>query len=160
MVSERDQSDEEDACEANPPDVDVDSGDSLVTIDPAVLELDHAFSALSHPRRRYLMYALAQNPEWTLTDLATKLVAYEEGTDEATVDAYRRNQMYVSLYHTHIPKLVGEGIVTFDSEEETVAQAEHAEQVLAVLSGAGASLDHAQEQHANHPYDSGSDTDS
>lgn len=149
MVSERGESDE-----------DVVSGDGQVSINPAVLELDHVFSALGHPRRRYLMYALAENPEWTLNDLATKLVAYEEGADEATIDAHRRNQMYVSLYHTHIPKLVDDGIVTFDSEDETIAQAEHAEQVLAVLAGAGASLDYAQEKHANRAYDSGSETDS
>ena len=159
MVSERGWLDEDSPSEINLSDVDDTSTDGHVSIDRAVLELDHAFSALSYLRQRYLVYALAENSEWTFTNLATKLVAYEEGADEATVDAHRRDQIYVSLHHMHISKLVDESIVTFDSENETIARADHAEQVLAVLSGAGASLDHAQEQRANHAYDSNLETD-
>lgn len=129
-------------------------------IDPSVLELEHVFSALSHPRRRYLMYALAENPEWTLDDLATKLVAWEEGIDEAAVESNQCDQMYVSLYHTHVPKLVDEGVITYDSEAETIARAGHAEQVFAVLAGAGGSLDLAQEQHASRAYESDPATES
>ena len=122
------------------------------SIDPAVLELDHVFSVLSHPRRRYLMYALAENPEWTLTELATKLASWEDGIDETAVDPHRRDQMYVSLYHAHVPKLVTEGVIDFDAESETIARAGHAEQVFAVLAGAGNSFDVAQESHASRAY--------
>ncbi|MFA9417941.1 hypothetical protein [Natrinema sp. HArc-T2] len=51
------------------------------------------------------------------------------------------NQMYALLYHTNLPKLVDEGIVTFDSEDKTIARAEHVEQAIAVLAGAGGGLD-------------------
>lgn len=123
-------------------------------IDPSVLGLDHVYSALSHPRRRYLMYALAENSEWTLNDLATKLVAWEEGIDEAAVEPHQRDQRYVSLYHTHVPKLVEEGVIEYDHDAETIARGNHAEQVFAVLAGAGSSLDIAQEQHAKRAYES------
>ncbi|WP_255151565.1 DUF7344 domain-containing protein [Halorarius halobius] len=127
-------------------------------IDPAVLELDHVFSVLGHPRRRYLMYALAENPEWTLEDLATKLTAWEQDLDETRVSEYRRDQTYVSLYHTHVPKLVDEGVVEFDSETETIRRGPNDKQVFAVLAGAGHGLDHAQEQHASRSYDSTDET--
>lgn len=142
---------------------DVDSSTASVpdspslSIDPSVLELDFVFSVLSQPRRRYLLYALAENPEWTLTELATKLVAWETGVEEEAVDAERRDQMYLSLYHTHVPKLVDEDVVTFDAETETLARGQHATQVLAALAGAGHSLDATQEQHASRAYDSPSE---
>lgn len=61
-----------------------------------------------------------------------------------------RDEMSVSLYHAHVPKLVELDIVEFeDSEtEEVLVAAKNAAQVLAVLEGAGASLDAAQESHA------------
>jgi predicted transcriptional regulator len=126
-------------------------------IDPAVLKLDYVFSALAHPRRRYLVYTLAADDEWTLTELATKLVAWEADIDEAAVSQQARDRMYISLYHVHVPKLVDEGVITFDRDTETIARSTHAEQVLAALAGAGGSLDTAQEAHATQSYDDGSD---
>ncbi|MFB6135583.1 MAG: hypothetical protein ABEJ04_02385 [Halobacteriaceae archaeon] len=121
-------------------------------IDPAVLELDHVFDVLAHPRRRYLLYALATDGEWTLRELATKLAAWEEDVDEAAVSDHVRDRVYVSLYHSHVPKLVDEGMVRFDEESERLSPAEHAGQVQAVLAGAGGSADSRQEQHAGRGY--------
>ncbi len=160
MVPGGDPPDDDRSSESKPGSSDSALGDSPVRIDPAVLELDHVFSVLSHPRRRYLMYALAENPEWTLTELATKLTAWETDVDEAAVGPHARDQTYVTLYHTHVPKLVDEGVVEFDSETETIARADHADQVFAVLAGAGSSLDFAQERHASRAYDSDPETDS
>lgn len=128
-------------------------------IHPAVLELQHVFEVVRHPRRRYLLYALAETPEWTLTELATKLVAWEQDIGEGAVDAQQRDRMYVSLYHTHVPKLVDEGVVAFDPETETIERGPHAEQVVAVVAGAGSSRNHAQEQHASRPYPGGAPPD-
>jgi hypothetical protein len=158
MAPENGESSESGQGELNPPASSATSAPFAERIDPTVLELDHVFSVLSHPRRRYLMYALAENPEWTLTELATKLVAWETEDQETTVDARHRDQMYVSLYHTHVPKLDSEGVVEFDRETETIARGEHAEQVFTVLAGAGGSEDFAQEQHASRDYESERDT--
>lgn len=135
-------------------------GAGVVSIDPAVLELDHVFAVLSHPRRRYLMYALATNPSWTLSELSTKLVAWEENVEEAAVDPHRREQMYISLYHTHVPKLEDAGVVEFEPRSETIARGNNATQVFAVLAGAGGSLDDAQEEHAGRTYSSDSEEES
>lgn len=121
------------------------------------LDLDHVFGVLDHPRRRYLLYALATDGRWTLTELATKLAAWETGVDEGTADGATRDRVYVSLYHVHVPKLVDEGVVRFDEAAETIVAGPNAEQVLAVLEGAGASLDSRQEKHAGRKHDESTD---
>lgn len=114
----------------------------------AILELDHVYQALGHPRRRYLCYSLLENTVWTLTELARKITAWENDIPEKEVTRHQRDQVYVSLYHAHIPKLVGEGVISFDRQNETITPGEHAEQVLAALTGMGATLDANQEAHA------------
>lgn len=119
-----------------------------------VLELDFVFEALAHPRRRYVIYSLLSSTCWTLTELATKLVAWEWDIPEDDVADFARNEMYVSLYHAHVPKLVELDIVQFhDGDQEIILADENAVQVLAALEGAGASLDAAQETHARSDYE-------
>jgi hypothetical protein len=115
---------------------------------PEILELDAVYEALGHPRRRYLCYTLLESTEWSLTELATKMAAWERGAPEHAVTAEERERMYVSLYHAHVPKLVDDGVVAFDEATGRITAAEHADQVLAALEGMGASLDADQETHA------------
>lgn len=115
---------------------------------PAVLELDYAFEALSHPHRRYLLYTLFEATEWTLRDLAGKITAWENDVPESTLYDEEVERVYVALYHNHIPKLVEDGIVVFDDTTETIQPGPNAEQVLAVLENAGGSHDSEQEAHA------------
>jgi hypothetical protein len=119
-----------------------------------ILEMEFVYEALAHPRRRYLCYSLLSNTRWTLTELSTKLVAWEQDVPEEDVADFDRDEMYVSLYHAHVPKLIELDIVEFeDGDEEFVVADENAVQVLAVLEGAGASLDALQETHARSVYD-------
>jgi hypothetical protein len=113
-----------------------------------ILELDHVYEALGHPRRRYLCYSLLEDTQWSLTDLATTIAAWENDVPEHEVAANQRERVYVSLYHAHVPKLVDEGVIAFDDATETITPAENADQVLAALEGVGASLDSTQETHA------------
>lgn len=113
-----------------------------------ILELDHVYEALGHPRRRYLCYTLLEETEWSLADLATKIVSWENDIPEQEVTENQQERVYVSLYHSHVPKLADEGVITFDDVDETVTPAENAEQTLAALEGMGASLDTNQETHA------------
>ncbi|MFC6976219.1 hypothetical protein ACFQL1_18485 [Halomicroarcula sp. GCM10025709] len=118
-----------------------------------MLEVETVYEALGHPRRRYLCYTLLEDTEWTLTELATKIAAWENDVPEHAVTNDRREAVYVSLYHAHVPKLVDEGVIAFDETTETITVAEHAEQVLAALEGMGASLDASQETHAREEID-------
>jgi hypothetical protein len=134
-------------------DDDVQSGSESVGVEGQlppreILELDHVYEALGHSRRRYLCYTLLERTEWSLTDLATKIAAWENDVPERAVTGLQRERVYVSLYHTHVPKLVDDGVVTLEESTETIAPAENATQVLAALEGMGATLDSNQETHA------------
>lgn len=117
------------------------------------LELDHVYEALANPRRRYLCYTLLEEDEWSLTELATKIAAWEGGVPEHAVTEHQRDRVYVALYHAHVPKLVDEGIIAFDELTETVTPAENAAQVLAALEAIEASLDTEQETQARSEMD-------
>mgnify|MGYP006278627233 FL=1 len=106
-----------------------------------LLESEHAFEALAHPRHRYLCCALLDDTTRTLPDLATEIAAREDGVPEHAVTESRRQRVYVSLYHVHVPKLADEAVVAFDDVAETVTLAENADRVLTALEGIEASLD-------------------
>jgi len=44
---------------------------------PEILELNHAFEGLAHPRRRYVLYSLQAETDSLLEDLAAKIAAWE-----------------------------------------------------------------------------------
>lgn len=115
----------------------------------SVLELDEVFTALSHPRRRYLIYTLANgSDEETLAELAAKIAAWERDKPVADVSDEERDNVHISLYHSHVPKLAGLGILDYHEGEDIVVEALNTEQVQAVLDGAGAELDSRQKIHA------------
>ena len=122
------------------------------------LELQPVYEALAHPRRRYLVYTLSEDTEWTLDELAMKLASWETDTTESNIASLTQQEMYVSIYHAHIPKLVDLDVIEFDEDSETVTPDENAPQVLSMLERAGGSLDSRQETHARREYES-SDTD-
>lgn len=122
---------------------------------PATLELDHVFEALAHPRRRYLLYTLLDDAEWSLEEVSRKLAAWEEGVPVETLTDQEVERVYVSLYHNHVPKLVAEDIVEFVEATETIRPSGNAEQVLNVLENAGGSGDADQEAHARRGSDEG-----
>ncbi|WP_266080038.1 DUF7344 domain-containing protein [Haladaptatus caseinilyticus] len=126
---------------------------TLPAIPEHILELDYVFQSVANSRRRYLLYTLDSNTEWSVTDLAIKIVAWETDTPEQAVSQEEIDRMYASLYHAHIPKLVDERVIEFDKESETIRPGDYAEQVLTALAGAGASLDTRQEIHARREMD-------
>lgn len=120
---------------------------------PDVLELDPVYDALSHPRRRYLCYTLLEDTAWTLTELARKIAAWEDDVPEEDVASDRRDGVYVSLFHTHVPKLAESGVVSFEEGDEVISYADGTEQVLTALQALGASFDVEQEEHARREFD-------
>jgi DNA-binding transcriptional ArsR family regulator len=114
-----------------------------------LLELDEVFAALGDTRRRYLLYTLVnEKSEVPLTELAANIAAWEENKPVSEVTDDEHMDVYVSLYHIHVPKLVDVGIVDYQEAEDIIIQARNTEQVQAVLDGAGAELDSRQETHA------------
>lgn len=115
---------------------------------PSYLELDHVFEALDHPRRRYLLYTLLEETEWSLWELAGKIAAWEQELPPRTLPAEDIEAVYIALYHTHVPQLVEDNIVRFSETDEVIQAGSNAEQVLAVLEGVGGIVDDDQEVHA------------
>lgn len=115
---------------------------------PLYLELDHVFEALGHPRRRYLMYTMLEETEWSLRELARKVASWEQDLPVEALAEEEIESMYVALYHNHVPKLVEDDIVRFSETDETVKAGSNAEQVLKALEGVGGMVDSDQEVHA------------
>lgn len=134
--------------------VEISSGSTDRPIVPAgVLELDHVYEALGHSRRRYLCYTLLEDTEWSLDDLASKIAAWESDVPAGAVPEDEKRNVYISLYHAHVPKLVEDSIVTFDEDSRTISMGPNAIQVLQALHGMGASVDAGQETHARSELD-------
>lgn len=115
----------------------------------AVLNLDEVFTAIGHPRRRYLLYTLVdEGKEEALPELAAKVAAWELDKTIADVTDDEQREVHISLYHTHIPKLAALGVIEYRESENIIVRAVNTEQVQAVLNNAGAELDSRQETHA------------
>ncbi len=115
---------------------------------PSHLELDHVFEALGHRRRRYLLYSLLMETEWSLWELSEKLAAWEQDLPPETVASEDIETVYLALYHTHVPKLAEAGIVQYSEADEVIEAGPNADQVLAVLDRSGGITDNDQEVHA------------
>lgn len=113
-----------------------------------VLSLDLVFDAISHPRRRYFLYALHAQTDVTLRELAEQIATWEADHHDAPVENHTR-QVYVSLYHTHIPKLQEYAIVDFDHNTGVVTPSSNADVVFAALAGAGRNLGRVQKSDAH-----------
>jgi hypothetical protein len=150
MASDESESMASDESESMAPD-ESESADSISVsgqVPQDILELDHVYEALGHPRRRYLCYTLLESTEWSLPELAVKIVAYENDCSTSEVTDHQRERVYVSLYHVHVPKLVDEEVIQFDETTETITPGPNAQQVLLALEGMGATIDAQQEEHA------------
>jgi hypothetical protein len=81
---------------------------------------DALFRALSHRRRRRVLWFLLERPETTLGEVADVLVGWElkDGDEAAGPDDHRR--MLVALYHRHLPILEDSDLVEYDVETGAV----------------------------------------
>lgn len=99
-----------------------DSGDERANDLGANPSFDDLFDVLSHHRRRYVIECLIRyGSPMTLPDLADECVVMEHQRAFDSIPAETVKRMYMSLYHTHIPKLVECGAVEYDQESDSVA---------------------------------------
>ncbi|WP_449405161.1 DUF7344 domain-containing protein [Haloarcula amylovorans] len=93
---------------------------SGATDEPCPLPINDRFDLLSSHYRRYTLYSLSL---FTLpvslprvADAVTELL-YEMPADE--IDE-RRLSVYLTLYHSHIPRLADAEVVTYNQEDDTI----------------------------------------
>lgn len=75
--------------------------------------IDRSCALLSNAYRRYVVYALRTNGPTTVERLAD--IAVEVGLTDA------RKRAFVSLVHTHLPKLADFGIVDYEQSDDVVS---------------------------------------
>ena len=85
--------------------------------DQDTLSQDVVFDLLSSSRRRFVLYYLrTETKSVKLTDLSDEVAAWEYGTPIDELTEQERKRAYVSLYQTHVPKLVEAGLIDHDTD--------------------------------------------
>jgi len=102
-----------------------------------VLSRDRIFEVLADERRRYLCYLLCDRSELHLDDAVAAITDWES-EDQQAPDT-NREQLKLSLLHSHIPKLRAKDVVNFDPHSETLV-ADEPEAVLTALEAVGTAL--------------------
>lgn len=83
--------------------------------------VDAVFEALADERRRYALHCLKEHETpLALADLAEEVAVQENSSPITEVTAEDVKRTYMSLYHTHIPKLEDAGIVRYNQDADGV----------------------------------------
>jgi hypothetical protein len=84
--------------------------------------LDRVFELLSNRRRRQFLYVLyAYGETLALADAADEVARLEHGRPLEDISPETVKQVYMSLYHSHVPKLVEADVLRYDQELDLVA---------------------------------------
>ncbi|WP_331232607.1 DUF7344 domain-containing protein [Natronorarus salvus] len=81
---------------------------------------DGAFSVLANGRRRHALSVLREHGTVSLADLADEVAVRERSLPLAEIPAEAVADLYMTLYHRHVPLLAEEGFVEYDQETDTV----------------------------------------
>jgi len=102
----------------------------------ADLSTDTVFEVLAEQRRRFLLESLAEHGySLTLADLADEVASREYDAHITEISEDDVLEVYLSLYHQHVPKLAAADVVAYDQDRDLVARASNAsvvEQVMAL----------------------------
>ena len=82
-----------------------------------------AFEVLSNRRRRYAIHALKHADEpLDLSELSTRVTAWELDVDREAVDYEDRRNIHTTLRQIHLPKLEEKRMITIDDETDIVRE--------------------------------------
>jgi hypothetical protein len=86
------------------------------------LSPDDVFELLSDDCRRHALSILAAHGEsLTLADLADEVAVRLHDAPLGELSAETVAEVYMSLYHHHVPKLAAEDVVAYDQERDLVS---------------------------------------
>ncbi|SDQ32525.1 DUF7344 domain-containing protein [Natronobacterium texcoconense] len=84
--------------------------------------VDQAFDVLASERRRLFLNVMrCYGESITLPDAAEEVAVRETGDSVQELSAEHVADVYISLYHDHLPRLVGTGLVEYDQERDLVS---------------------------------------
>ena len=93
----------------------------LSVADSTGREADVIYDVLSERRRRHVLRCLQEYDEsMTLADVADEVAVRELGKRITDISAETVMEIYLSLYHSHVPKLTAAGLVEYDQERDLV----------------------------------------
>lgn len=93
-------------------------------------DLDRAFDALSNTRRRRMLLCLKEHRDVSLADLAELVAEDEYDRNIVGIDGTEVTEIYMTLYHNHLPVLEAAGLIEYDQEEDFVRFREEATPIL------------------------------
>lgn len=93
-----------------------------------------AFQLLSHSTRLGLLECLNDYDETlALADAAEEIACAVDDKPIQEIEAESVKQIYMSLYHSHLPRLEAHGIVYYDQEHDLVALTDRGHQLVEYL---------------------------
>ncbi|WP_290810893.1 hypothetical protein [Halovivax sp.] len=89
--------------------------------DGAPERIDHALGVLADRRRRLTVQVVRDHDEpLALPDVADEVAVRERDRPLPEISAETVTEVYVSIYHDHLPRLVGIGLLAYDQERDMV----------------------------------------
>jgi DNA-binding transcriptional ArsR family regulator len=111
--------------------------------------LNSVFRALADERRRIAVSCLGGHETLTLPDMAELVAERERARPLSKIDATVVRDVYLSLYHTHVPVLEEAGVVRYEQERDLVARTDRYRPLLRRARVEIADLPAAQQQHTD-----------
>lgn len=104
--------------------------------------IDEVFDVLSDSRRRTALEVLiAHEVPLALADLADEVAVREHDARITDISEETVRDVYLSLYHKHVPKLREADVVRYHQERDLVALSDHADHVEGFMDELGPRLD-------------------
>lgn len=102
------------------------------------LTQDTVFEILSNSRRRFMLsYLHEHDGPVDLMDLANEIAAWENDTTVAELTDKQSKRVYVSVYQTHVPKLVSTDLIEYDSDSGLIELSDRADEIERYMPDAG-----------------------
>lgn len=95
--------------------------------DTGTLDQRTVHELLANERRRHVLSCLATHRQIALPDLADEIAEREHDAALPQVPEDAVLTTYLSLYHTHVPKLAAAAVVSYDQDRDVVALADGAD---------------------------------
>lgn len=87
-------------------------------------ELSAALRVLANPRRRHTLRVVREHgEEMALPDVADEVAVREHDCPLPEVSAETVSDIYISIYHDHLPRLVDAELLRYDQERDLVRPA-------------------------------------